>query len=90
MTGLFAIPINIAFIDEIDIHIYDIYIYILIISLLNIIIRINTSFYQKGVIVLDRSIIFRFYIKYDFLEDLVSLFPIFIYVLLNSENHNVS
>lgn len=46
--------------------------------LFNIILDFNTSYYSKGVYISSRTKIFKHYIKYDLLLDMLTLIPLFL------------
>ncbi|KAL4510552.1 hypothetical protein ABPG72_004706 [Tetrahymena utriculariae] len=78
----YYIPIHVTFQIEF-IHLMPSFLiyFLTIIILLDILINLNTAFFDKGVEVKDRLLIMKYYHKNHLYKDLVSIIPFFVYSL---------
>ncbi|KAL4463934.1 hypothetical protein ABPG74_005871 [Tetrahymena malaccensis] len=78
----YFIPIHVTFQIEFIYLMPSLLIYFLaIIILLDILINLNTAFFDKGIEVKDRLLIMKYYYQNHLFKDLISIIPFFVYSL---------
>ncbi|EAR85804.2 cation channel family protein (macronuclear) [Tetrahymena thermophila SB210] len=82
LTLFYFIPIHVTFqIEFINLMPNYLIYFLAIIILLDILINLNTAFFDKGVEVKDRLLIMKYYYKNHLFKDLISIVPFFVYSL---------